>query len=364
MTTVWSFGVNPSISESSWLSVCSRSSLPPPRPGAPRAADGVDLVDEDDGRRRGLGLVEELADARRADADEELDELRAVHVEERHLGLAGHGARQERLAGARRPHEQDAARQLPAESLESLGRAQELDDLLQVALGARQAGHVVEANADVVLPLEALRSRAFKMLCRGRPTPLRRARAGDPDPGADDERPRQERHQERRPEGLLLGLDPHGHVRVRRSGKRSWSGCPGNVVEKSWIDLAVHGLGRLESAGHALAVDLDPLDLRLVDERVERRIVDRRGARLALCQRFRGEEQSHESKRDHPTKPGARAPRRLLAVGVCHLPPEKARSMPLPTPAMHARDAPGRLAPDGDRRGDSPRTFGRLARTM
>ncbi len=35
MTTVWSFGVKPSISERSWLSVCSRSSLPPPRP-APR----------------------------------------------------------------------------------------------------------------------------------------------------------------------------------------------------------------------------------------------------------------------------------------------------------------------------------------
>ncbi len=43
---------NPSISASSWFSVCSRSSLETTAPGAaPALADGVDLVDEDDRRR-------------------------------------------------------------------------------------------------------------------------------------------------------------------------------------------------------------------------------------------------------------------------------------------------------------------------
>ena len=69
--------------------------------GAALAADRVDLVHEDDARRVALGLVEQVADAARADADEHLDELRAGDAEERHAGLAGDGPRHERLAGAR-----------------------------------------------------------------------------------------------------------------------------------------------------------------------------------------------------------------------------------------------------------------------
>ena len=45
--------------------------------GAAMAADHVDLVHEDDARRRLLRLLEEVADARGADADEHLDEVGA-----------------------------------------------------------------------------------------------------------------------------------------------------------------------------------------------------------------------------------------------------------------------------------------------
>ena len=41
------------------------------------AADGVDLVDEDEARRVGACGGEEVAHAGRADADEHLDEVRA-----------------------------------------------------------------------------------------------------------------------------------------------------------------------------------------------------------------------------------------------------------------------------------------------
>ena len=44
--------------------------------GAAMTADGVDLVDEDDAGRVLLGLLEHVADAARADADEHLDEIR------------------------------------------------------------------------------------------------------------------------------------------------------------------------------------------------------------------------------------------------------------------------------------------------
>ena len=93
-------------------------------------AERVELVDEDDARRLGLGLREEIAHARRADADEHLDELRAAQAEEGDLRLAGHGARQQRLAGAGRADQQHALGDLAADARVLLRRLEELDDLL------------------------------------------------------------------------------------------------------------------------------------------------------------------------------------------------------------------------------------------
>src|SRR4029453_13291024 len=50
--------------------------------GASVSADSVDLVHEDDARRGLLCLLEEVADAARADADEHLDEVGAGDREE------------------------------------------------------------------------------------------------------------------------------------------------------------------------------------------------------------------------------------------------------------------------------------------
>ena len=86
--------------------------------GAAVPADGVDLVDEDDGGRVGLGLLEQVADAAGADTDEHLDEVRAGDREERHARLAGDRARQQGLAGAGRAVEQDALGDLRADGLE------------------------------------------------------------------------------------------------------------------------------------------------------------------------------------------------------------------------------------------------------
>ena len=64
--------------------------------GAALAPDGVDLVDEDDAGRLGLGLLEEVTHARGADADKELDELGGGAGEERRAGLTSdslHGRR-------------------------------------------------------------------------------------------------------------------------------------------------------------------------------------------------------------------------------------------------------------------------------
>ena len=70
--------------------------------GAAVAADRIDLVDEHDGRRGRLRLLEEVAHAAGADADEHLDEVRAGDREERHARLTRDGPGEQRLAGARR----------------------------------------------------------------------------------------------------------------------------------------------------------------------------------------------------------------------------------------------------------------------
>ena len=115
----------------------------------PAAADGVELVDEDDRRRGFLGLTEQVAHPRGADADDHLDELRGRHREERHACLARHRARQQRLAGARRPAEEDAMGHPRAEALVPLRIAQEVDDLRQLVLDLVDAGHVVERDRDL-----------------------------------------------------------------------------------------------------------------------------------------------------------------------------------------------------------------------
>ena len=113
--------------------------------GAAVAADGVDLVHEDDAGARLLRLLEEVAHARGADADEHLDEVGAGDGEERHARLAGDRAREQRLAGAGRPVEQHALGDARAERLELLRVLEELLDLVQLLDRLVRAGDVLEA---------------------------------------------------------------------------------------------------------------------------------------------------------------------------------------------------------------------------
>ena len=114
--------------------------------GAPLASHGVDLVDEHDGGCGLLGLLEQVADAARADADEHLDEVGARDREERHARLAGDGLGEQRLAGSRRADEQHAVRDLGAHLEVALGLLQEVADLLQLLDGLVDAGDVGELD--------------------------------------------------------------------------------------------------------------------------------------------------------------------------------------------------------------------------
>ena len=120
--------------------------VPAAEAGAAMAADGVDLVHEDDARARLLGLLEEVAHARGADADEHLDEVGAGDGEERHAGLAGDRAREQRLARAGRPVEEHALGDARAERLELLRVLEELLDLVQLLDRLVHAGDVLEGD--------------------------------------------------------------------------------------------------------------------------------------------------------------------------------------------------------------------------
>ena len=178
--------------------------------GAAVTADCVDFVDEDDAGRILLRLLEHVAHAAGADADEHLDEVRAGDGEERHIRLAGDGAGEQRLAGAGRADQQQAARDAPAEPLEFAGIAQEFDDLLQVELGLVDAGHVLKGDAAMRLgqKLGAALAEAERLAAGA----LHLARQENPH--ADQRDKRQPRNQERNEPGHILGLRTRGDIDV------------------------------------------------------------------------------------------------------------------------------------------------------
>jgi len=70
------------------------------------ARDGVEFVEEDDGRRGLPGAVEHLADCLLGLADVAVQQFRSGDVDEVDLALAGESPRQQGLAGARRAVQQ------------------------------------------------------------------------------------------------------------------------------------------------------------------------------------------------------------------------------------------------------------------
>src|ERR1700728_3000758 len=115
-------------------------------PGAAVTPNGVDLVHENDAGRVLLGLLEQVAHTRGADTDEHLNEIGARDREERHARLARDGAREQRLARARRPIQQHPGGYARTERLKLLWVLQELLDLVQLLDGLVDPGDVTEGD--------------------------------------------------------------------------------------------------------------------------------------------------------------------------------------------------------------------------
>ncbi len=151
-TTIPVAGSKPSISASSWLRVCSRSSFEPRPPSPPRRWPMASISSMKmmagaccgpPGRGRGPGP--------RRPPTNISTKLEPVTREERHPGLPGHGPGQQGLAGARRPDHQDAPRGHGAGPRVPLGLLEEVDHLADLDLGPLVAGHVGEGRLRALL---------------------------------------------------------------------------------------------------------------------------------------------------------------------------------------------------------------------
>ena len=256
--------------------------------GAAMAADGVDLVDEDDAGRVLLRLLEHVAHAGGADADEHLDEVGAGDGEERHVGLAGDGAREQRLAGAGRADQQRAARDAAAEPLEFLRVAQELDDLLQVVLGLVDAGDVLEGHAAVPLGQQL---RLGLAEAHGA-SAARLHLAHEEDPHADEQQHREpgDQHAEQRRHVVLgrLGgdLDALLVQPVDQVG----------IVRRIGLKVAAVG----EMPGDGVAGDGHVLDVASLDLREELRVADLVAADVHARALEQVEQRDQEQADEHP----------------------------------------------------------------
>ncbi len=97
-----------------------------------------------------LRLLEEVAHAAGAHADEHLDEVRAGDGEEGHARLPGNRLGQQCLARARGADQEHALRDAAAEAQKFLGLLEEVDDLEQLFFGFVGAGHVFKGDRGVV----------------------------------------------------------------------------------------------------------------------------------------------------------------------------------------------------------------------
>ena len=224
--------------------------------GAAVAADGVDLVHEDDAGGVLLRLLEEVADAAGADADEHLDEVGAGDREERHTGLTGDRPREQGLAGAGRPVEQHALRDASAQRLEALRVLEELLDLVQLLHGLVDPGDVAEGDLRRV-DRHPLRPRLAEAH-HARAAALHLVHQEDPEPEEQEERKDvgEDREEARAAGALDLGRHSLLAQQVDQLGLRV---AGGRIAHR--VALAV---GLLDSDRARLLVEGDGLDRRRV----------------------------------------------------------------------------------------------------
>ena len=141
-----SFISKPSISTSSWLRVCSRSSWPPPMP-APRWRPTASISSMKMMQGEFCLACSKRSRTREAPTPTNISTKSEPEIEKKGTpGLTGDGAGEQRLAGAGRAVEQHALRDAGAERLELLRVLEELLDLVELLHGLVGSGDVAEGD--------------------------------------------------------------------------------------------------------------------------------------------------------------------------------------------------------------------------
>ena len=253
-------------------------------------AERVELVDEDDARRLGFSLPEQIADARGADADEHLDELGAAQAEEGHLRLAGDRAREQSFPGPRRADEQHALRDASAERRVLARVLQEVDDLAQFIRRLFDAGDVREAHLDVVVGVDlgaAARERHDAALGAAH--------------AAEEERPQRDDEHDRQDPAQDLGDPPVLALAAKLDALRFELLDELRIAHDRRVERHVGALGVAVLAADDLGAERDRRRLALGDVGLELRVLDR----AALSHRRRDEvddEQEAEQGRRGPER--------------------------------------------------------------
>jgi len=112
----------------------------------PLPAKSVELVDEEDAGCAPSGVFEERAHPARAPTNIHLHKVRARARDEWHARSPGDRFGEERLAGAGRSGEEEAARATGADGGVSLGMDETVDHLHHLVLDARHTPHITEAH--------------------------------------------------------------------------------------------------------------------------------------------------------------------------------------------------------------------------
>ena len=247
-------------------------------------SERVELVDEDDAGRLGFRLLEEIADPRRADPDEHLDEFGSAQAEEGHVRLAGDRAGQKRLARARRADEQHPFRNAAAEIRVLFRVLQELDDLFQLFLRFIDARHVGESDLHFVVGVDL-----GLAACERHHAAFRAAHAPEEKPpDADDEDDGNHPAQE------IGQPTAHHFARVLDAFRIELLGELGvfDAVRRELLGLLGICSGRrLQGAPDRLFADRELRDLALSQEGLEFAVRNRPAARREVVQLRHGEQQ-------------------------------------------------------------------------
>src|SRR5210317_1252616 len=124
--------------------------MPAAQTGATVSTDGIDFVDEDNAGRLFLSLLKHIADTRRTDTHEHLNEIRTRNREKRYFCLAGDRLCKQGLPRTGLTCHQNTARNTAAQLLESRRISQKLNELLHVFFCFIHAGNVCKGRGNLI----------------------------------------------------------------------------------------------------------------------------------------------------------------------------------------------------------------------